>query len=37
MAANLEHPNIVPVYDAGEIDGVLYLAMRVIHGRTCAG
>jgi serine/threonine-protein kinase len=32
MAANLEHPNIVPLYDAGEIDGVLYLAMRVIRG-----
>jgi tRNA A-37 threonylcarbamoyl transferase component Bud32 len=32
MAANLEHPNIVPVYDAGEIGGVLYLAMRVIRG-----
>lgn len=33
MAANLEHPNIVPVYDAGEIDGILYLAMRVIRGK----
>ncbi len=32
MAANLEHPNIVPVYDAGDADGVLYLAMRVIRG-----
>ncbi len=32
MAANIEHPNIVPLYDAGEIDGVLYLAMRVIRG-----
>jgi len=32
MAANLEHTNIVPVYDAGEIDGVLFLAMRVIRG-----
>jgi serine/threonine-protein kinase len=32
MAANLEHPNIVPVYDAGESDGVLFLAMRVIRG-----
>jgi tRNA A-37 threonylcarbamoyl transferase component Bud32 len=32
MAANLEHPSIVPVYDAGEADGVLYLAMRVIRG-----
>jgi serine/threonine protein kinase len=32
MAANLEHPSIVPVYDAGEVDGVLFLAMRVIRG-----
>ena len=32
MAANLEHPSIVPVYDAGEAEGVLYLAMRVIRG-----
>jgi serine/threonine protein kinase len=32
MAANLEHPSIVPVYDAGEADDVLYLAMRVIRG-----
>jgi len=32
LAANLEHPNIVPLYDAGEVDGVLYLAMRVIRG-----
>ena len=32
MAANLEHPSIVPVYDAGDADGVLYLAMRVIRG-----
>ena len=32
MAANLEHPSIVPVYDAGDSDGVLYLAMRVIRG-----
>ena len=32
MAANLEHPSIVPVYDAGDADGVLFLAMRVIRG-----
>src|SRR2546422_10339176 len=31
MAASLEHPNIVPIYDAGEPDGVLYIAMRYIH------
>ncbi len=28
MAGALEHPNVVPVYDAGEADGHLYLATR---------
>ena len=32
LAASLEHPNIVPVYDADEEQGVLYLAMRFIEG-----
>jgi hypothetical protein len=32
MAASLEHPNIVPIYDAGEIDGTCYIAMRYIPG-----
>ena len=32
IAAGLDHPNIVPVYDAGEAAGVLYLAMRYIKG-----
>src|SRR5712691_11202357 len=31
-AASLEHPNIVPVYGAGEADGELYLAMRYVQG-----
>jgi hypothetical protein len=31
-AASTEHPNIVPVYAAGESDGQLYLAMRFIEG-----
>ena len=31
-AARLEHPNIVPVYDAGEYDGMLYIAMKFIEG-----
>jgi Protein kinase domain len=32
IAASLNHPNIVPVYAAGEIGGMLYLAMRFVHG-----
>ena len=28
----LEHPGIVPVFDTGEADGRLYLAMRLVHG-----
>src|SRR3954467_7768186 len=31
-AAALTHPNLVAVYDAGEIDGVLYLAMQFVAG-----
>jgi serine/threonine protein kinase len=32
IAAQLEHPNVIPVYAAGEQDGTLYLAMRFVHG-----
>jgi serine/threonine-protein kinase len=35
-AAELEHPNIVPVYDAGEVEGRLYLAMKYIEGTDLA-
>src|SRR5689334_13872310 len=31
-AAAVDHPNIVPIYDAGEADGVLYIAMRLVPG-----
>src|ERR671911_1082595 len=36
IAAALQHPNIVTVYDAGEADGVLYLAMQYIEGSDLA-
>jgi serine/threonine protein kinase len=32
LAASLDHPNIVPVYDAGEVDDVLYIAMACVDG-----
>src|SRR6185312_6453669 len=35
-AAALEHPNIIPVYDSGEQDGQLYLAMRLVEGTNLA-
>ncbi len=32
-AARLVHPNIVPVYEAGTIDGIHYFAMALVDGR----
>jgi tRNA A-37 threonylcarbamoyl transferase component Bud32 len=32
LAASLQHPSIVPVYDAGEEDGLLYIAMACVDG-----
>jgi DNA-binding beta-propeller fold protein YncE len=32
LVMSLEHPNVVPIYDAGEIDGRVYLAMRLVDG-----
>ncbi|MFL5799222.1 MAG: serine/threonine-protein kinase [Actinomycetota bacterium] len=32
LAAALEHPNIVPVTDAGEFEGELWIAMRYVEG-----
>jgi hypothetical protein len=32
LVMSLEHPNVVPIYDAGEVDGRVYLAMRLVDG-----
>src|ERR671930_314299 len=32
LAASLDHPNVVPVYEAGEAEGLLYIAMRHVVG-----
>ncbi|NBM18123.1 serine/threonine-protein kinase [Streptomyces sp. GC420] len=33
VAAAIDHPNIVPVFEAGETDGLLYIAMRYVAGQ----
>ncbi|MFI5370377.1 MAG: protein kinase [Candidatus Eisenbacteria bacterium] len=34
IAALLNHPHIVPVFDSGEADGLLYYVMPVVEGET---
>lgn len=34
IAAQLQHPHIVPLYDSGEVDGALYYVMRYESGRS---
>jgi serine/threonine-protein kinase len=34
LQAIIEHPHILPVYEAGESDGRLFIAMRLVHGPT---
>jgi Protein kinase domain len=36
-AATLQHPNLCPVYDVGEIDGIHFLTMAFIEGRPAYG
>ncbi|MGW0748576.1 serine/threonine-protein kinase [Streptomyces sp. NPDC002587] len=33
VAAAIEHPHIVPVFEAGETEGLLYIAMRYVAGQ----
>jgi len=32
LAASIDHPNVITVHDAGEANGVLYIAMRFVEG-----
>ncbi|MGH2917063.1 MAG: serine/threonine-protein kinase, partial [Solirubrobacteraceae bacterium] len=37
LVAALDHPNVIPVHDAGERDGLLYIAMRFVDGTDLRG
>src|SRR5437773_2910004 len=32
LVAALAHPNIIPIFDAGDADGLLFIAMRYVEG-----
>ena len=37
VAGAVNHPNVIPVYDAGESDGLLYISMRYVEGTDLRG
>src|SRR5689334_14875929 len=34
VTANLQHPNLLPLFDSGEADGFLYYVMPYVEGET---
>src|SRR5688572_29137007 len=37
VTANLQHPNLLPLFDSGEADGLLFYVMPYIEGETLRG
>lgn len=33
LAASIDHPNVLPIYAAGQAEGTLYIAMRYVDGQ----
>lgn len=36
IAARIQHPNVVPVFDVGSADGRPFIVMELLHGQTLA-
>src|SRR5215208_6572170 len=34
VTANLQHPNLLPLFDSGEVDGLLFYVMPYVEGET---
>src|SRR5436190_4687032 len=32
MAASIEHPNVIPVYEVNDVEGLLFITMRFVEG-----
>ena len=32
LLASIDHPNVMPIFEAGELDGTLFLSMRYVQG-----
>ena len=37
LAASIDHPNIVPIYEAGTTEDQVFIAMRYVEGRDLEG